>query len=483
MAQSLETKTPILLALFLVFFFIIKLFHLEAPLFGDEMGVYGSGVFYLLDNGPSMLPGDVIPEISRGHPLFFIFFVSWLTSWFGESYIIARTVILFISITTLLATYFLGKELFNKSVGFCAALALAFQPLFFAQSTLILPEILLTLLITLSLLFYVRNQYGWYFLFASLAILTKETAIILFAGLILNEWYKDSFRISLNLIGRGLKWAAPFSCFILFLFVQKAEHGWFFFPYHTGFISFDINDIAQRLGHCCTHILIGQNKYLLTVAALVGVFVMNKKERIELFNKNFLLLAIGIMMVAFSSLNYFMGRYLLLLYPLILIGLFSIFIHLRIHYIFFVLYLGLTIPLEFDGKQFRADDDMNHVIVSKNIKRGIAELDKISQGKAVRVFAVFPEVFALRDVRYGYTTNPNYDARFIYSDSCDYILLGTNYINQARTFNPEIDHVENVEIYNILENPIATKKAGMEVIYENISYFHQIRVLKTNNKY
>ena len=93
------------------------------------------------------------------------------------------------------------------------------------------------------------------------------------------------------------------------------------------------------------------------------------------------------------------------------------------------------------------------------------------------------KVIALDDVRHGYTTNPNYDARFIYSDSCDYILLGTNHINQARTFNPEIDRVENEEIYKILENSIATKEAGIEVIYENISYFHQIRVLKTNNKY
>ena len=163
-----EEKSPFILAGLVLIFFLAKLVALPIPLFHDELEVYGKALFYMLDNGPSMIPGDVDPDISRGHPLFFIFFVSSLTAIFGKTYVAARAIILLISLALIVTTYYLGKELVNKKVGIWAALFLAIQPMFFAQSTLILPEVMLSLLGSLTILFYLKNRYGWYFLFGSL---------------------------------------------------------------------------------------------------------------------------------------------------------------------------------------------------------------------------------------------------------------------------------------------------------------------------
>ena len=60
------------------------------------------------------------------------------------------------------------------------------------------------------------------------------------------------------------------------------------------------------------------------------------------------------------------------------------------------------------------------------MQQSITALDSISQNKAVKVFALFPEIWALIDPRHGYTTNPNYKLYDRYNDSCDYIIRGSN---------------------------------------------------------
>lgn len=465
----------------LCIFFVAKLVNLNTPLFHDELGVYGKAIFYMVDNGASMMPGDVDPEISRGHPLFFAFFVGLISSWFGGSYFVARFVILFLATGLLATTYLLGKELYNKKTGFFAALLLSFQPLFFAQSTLILPEIMLSLLAMLSLLFYLRKQYLWYFIFASLLVLTKETSIVILAGIALNEWYKAKFRINLALIGTVAKWAAPSICFLAFLVVQNMQNGWYLYPYHTELISFSILDVLLRLFFSMIVFFLGQGRFLLTIVALFMLKKMTKIERKRLFEKNFLILAVGVAMFGFSCINYYMPRYFLLIMPLFMIAYISVFFTKGYSHKGLAIYFVWTLLFQVNFFFFRNDDNMSYLIVVKSMQKSIAKLDKITKGEKVKIFVQFPEINALEDVRNGYTTNPNYVLTDRYDETVDYILKSENEHMTQDNFINNTDYNLDMTVDEIINNEKALKASKIELIYEGRLFYTRQRLFKTNN--
>lgn len=487
-----EEKSPFILAGLVLIFFLAKLVALPIPLFHDELEVYGKALFYMLDNGPSMIPGDVDPDISRGHPLFFIFFVSSLTAIFGKTYVTARAIILLISIALIITTYYLGKELVNKKVGIWAALFLAIQPMFFAQSTLILPEVMLSLLGSLTILFYLKNRYALYFLFGSLLILTKETGIVVFAGIVLNEWYKERFRINLNLIGRAFKWSAPISCFVLFLIVQKIQNGWFLYPYHTGFISFEWHYIYKRVIDSFEHLLLDQNRAVLFYFSIYCIITLKKEERQQLLPIHFASISVALMLFIFSAFNYFMSRYQLLIYPIFFVGLVHIFQLRRTHYALYGVYFlvtGLFYHCSYHG--FRTDYDMSYWISTHNLQKGIAELDRVTEGKPAKVYAIFPDYFALQDPRYGYTSNPNYELYRTYNDSIDYIFRGRYYAYEKEAHQQKYERLmlaDPKQVTNfwmamdtLLYDSTALQQSKIQEIYNEQHYFHNARIFKTNN--
>ncbi|MDC0231102.1 glycosyltransferase family 39 protein [Aureispira] len=446
-------------------------------MFHDELGVYGQGIFYLLDHGPSMIPGDMIPVLSRGHPLFFMFFVSLFTKLLGGSYISAKFVILVLSLALIFCTYLLGKELFGKKSALISAIILSFQPVFFAQSTLILPEIMLALLSVLSILFYIKRRYIWYFFTAALLCLTKETGIVIFAGIALNEWYKNQFRINLKLILTIVKWLAPISCFIIFLIVQKLQHGWFLYPYHTSLISFNAVDICNRFFLGFKHLFYDQGRIILCIAALLNL--IGNKEKINNSKDGIMFLFGAIMLIffAFSSLNYFMVRYQLMVLPIMIISAVALINtkHNKISpKIYIPIYFLLTLPYQYSFRTFSTDANMNYLITVENMQKSISKLDSITKGKAVRVFALFPEIWALKDPRYGYTNNPNYILYDQYNDSCDYIIRGSNNLfDEDAFYNGKID--------SLLFDTQALKASKIEKLYESQLYFSKQSIFKTNN--
>ena len=469
-----ESKAPTILGLMMILFFIYKHFHVGSPLFHDELEVYGRALYYMIDNGPTMIPGSMDTDLSRGHPLFFVFFMSLFTKLFGGSYVVARILALLMSLGVIASTYCLGKEMFNKKTGFLAAVLLIFQPIFITQSTMILPEMMLALLGMLSLLFYLQQRYVYYFIFASLLILTKETGIVLFAAIVINEWYNDRFRISIGLIVRAIKWSAPLSCFILFLIVQKIQLGWYLYPYHTGFISFAAEDVAGRFLLGAKHFFYDQGRFMILTLLLIDVLKMKKKEVTDVLGKNFLTLSLWLMFFAFSSLNFFMARYQLLVLPLLMI--FAVtFLSIRPNnYKHFLLYIILTIPFLFNYHTFSTDNNMSYQITVENMQKSIATLDSISAGKPVRVFAILPEYQALMDPRFGYTDNPHYILYNEYNDSCEYILRGAHNL-----YDPNA--LKDAPVDTILNNKPALDSSKIEELYKGQLYFSSQRIFRTNN--
>jgi 4-amino-4-deoxy-L-arabinose transferase-like glycosyltransferase len=476
-----EDKSVTILGILLAVFFLAKIVHVYTPLFHDELGVYGRALFFMLENGPRLLPGDVDHFISRGHPLFFTFFVSLVTTLFNGDYVVARCVILFLSLSLLLTTYFLGKEIGGKRVGLLATIVLAFQPIFFAQSTLILPEVMLSLLAMLCLLFYSRNQYWFFFVFASLLVLTKETSVVIFAGIALNEWYKDKFKITFGLILRVAKWAIPTGFYLLFLVIQKYQCGWYLYPYHTGLVSFSIPSMVLRFLLNMLTLFLDQGRFVLTFAAIIAWRRMSKEEKVVLFNQNFLSLAVILVMLLFSCINYIMARYFLLILPLVLITFLSILDTRGYTFKHLIIYFLMTLPFQFSFLFFRNDEDMGYLIVVENMRKSIAELDKITEGKEVIIFAQFPEINALDFLHNGYTTNPNYKVTTVYSDSVDYIIKSGQESALVDQYINGVDYNLDQSIDSIVYDAMTSSTAKVKLLYDSKLFYNRQRIFKTNN--
>ena len=83
--------------------------------------------------------------------------------------------------------YLLLKLNFNKTVASLATVLLALSPLFLAAGVFALTDFLLTVFLICSLYFYAKQRFFLFFICASIAMLTKETGIILSISLLLTE--------------------------------------------------------------------------------------------------------------------------------------------------------------------------------------------------------------------------------------------------------------------------------------------------------
>jgi hypothetical protein len=133
------------------------------------------------------------------------------------------------SLGVLLLTYLIGRRFYSTCVGLLAASLLAICPIFVSKSTTLLPDVPLTLCMTLSVyLFLLGNasssRLRWmFFLGAGMAIgagwLVKETAVILlvfYVVFFLFNWRQMSLPHMLVFVGAGG----------VFL-VETAMYGWF----------------------------------------------------------------------------------------------------------------------------------------------------------------------------------------------------------------------------------------------------------------
>ena len=346
---------------------------------------------------------------------------------------------------------------------------------------MILPEVLLSLLGSLCLLFYIKKNYAAYFVAATLLVLTKETSVVIFAGIALYEWYHNQFRISFKLIISVAKWAFPSVFFLLFLCIQNYQLGYYLYPYHTNLVSFSLSSVLLRLSLNFIILALDQGRFILTFAAIIAWYKTPKETRRIIFQQNLLLVCVCIMMLLFSSINYFMPRYFLLVIPFYLIILFNILRHRPYNWKHFLLYFMFTLPFQCNFFIFRNDDNMGYLIVVKNIQESVAELDRITEGKEVRVFAQFPEINALDFVHNGYTQNPNYQLTTVYSDSVDYILKSSQeYIFMDKVIN-KVDYNLDPRIDSIVESVMNGTNTQMQLLYDKKSFFNRQRIIKTNN--
>lgn len=160
-----------------VFFGLLSLHYplLHLPYFWDEAGYY---IPAALDFYRSWLlvPQSTLPT---GHtPLVMVYLaLAWRV--FGFSPLVTRAAMILVAAGTVVAVHALARRVASREAAIWSALLLALSPMFFAQSSLVYLDLPVALFTTLAVLALLEGQMVMFAVTASLAVLAKETAVVL----------------------------------------------------------------------------------------------------------------------------------------------------------------------------------------------------------------------------------------------------------------------------------------------------------------
>ncbi len=377
--------------------FLLRISSLSLPFFWDEAGVYSRAIFYLAKNGVGILPGDLDPELSRGHPMLFVFISSLWYKFLSPSVFGLHLLMAFTSSLTVISTYFLAIRVVNgnKTIALLSSLLFLVSPLFQGVYCLVLPEMLLALFSVLSLIFWIDRRVYLYFICASAAILTKETGIIILAAIFVYELVINR--------RKGLKTAlvgfTPFILFIIFIVIQRIQNGWFLFPQHTSYIEFTFSTIWNRFHDFIDFIFIEQGRIFISILIVLGLFWVKKK----IFTNEWILLFIYFITgLAFCSINFFMIRYILVILPVFCILVLAIFHQLLKKSKFFFPIILVCILLQvcyMKGDKFKYEADLSYLDTIEVLADATSFLND-NFSKEISFYCVFPIHYYFTDTRF-----------------------------------------------------------------------------------
>jgi 4-amino-4-deoxy-L-arabinose transferase-like glycosyltransferase len=239
MPQFFKNRWPLFVVL--LAFIIAKVPYLNVAYYWDESWPYATAVKQMYRNGIGLLPGALDVAFSRGHPLLFH---SLAASWmhiFGTSHVAVHSFALTISVLFLIVIYETALSFFNLRTAILVLLSVLAQEMFFVQSSMLLPEVLVALLCFLSIVCYVRGKYVLTAICLSILFYTKESGLI--AGFVLGaDALVSLFNKNLPIRKRAKRILAitiPCVLICIHFAVQKHLRGWYLFPGHTDKIHLD----------------------------------------------------------------------------------------------------------------------------------------------------------------------------------------------------------------------------------------------------
>lgn len=296
-------------------FVLLKIQDLFLPYFWDEAWSYVPAIKAMVKNGPSLLPNSISPELYRGHPLFFYFINSAWIKLLGSEIWITKLFSLFITIGLLFSVYSFTRKNFDSQIAIITLIILMIQSVLFAQSTFLLPEILLTLFTILILGAYIEKKYFLTMLLLILALYTKESAIIIWFTIFFFEVIEVIKSKDKNYFNFIYLLIPPL--FVAFFFIaQKLIVGWFFFPEHLAYIN--LNTFFGKLNGYASYLFIFMGRNLLTLFGLAALIFLLIRRDHALFEKKKVLYIISFFIISyllFSSFNFYSPRYLLSILP------------------------------------------------------------------------------------------------------------------------------------------------------------------------
>ena len=424
------------LVLLLLSFWIYKLRDLPLPYFWDELGVYARAAVYLHDHTLGLLPDYLPPDLSRGHPLLLPFVFGALFRIFGATPVVAHVCMLLVSTGLLVSVFWIARVHWNAPVGLAAAALLSVQPLFLAQSTLLLPEIPLALAALWAMHAFSREKHLQAGIFVGLAIFLKETGVVLAAALavvLVVQWLRARPALRAALSG-ALALIVPGMLYGAFLLVQKHQNGWYLYPLHKNQVNFHWSAMKDQLVDGITFVFVEQGR--LALSAIVALWILfrllGRREGEARFVPSvawtFAVFEVG--MLLFSAGNVFMKRYLMcLLPPLAILASRALFELVRDQAKVLLpatVALGLLCLGDLTSPSFNCAYDMSFREAVRLQQEATRYLE-ITVGADKPILANFPTIFGLEDPRYGYAPEKFKRSSYLYSPEDKYIFASEIY--------------------------------------------------------
>ena len=199
---------------------------------------------------------------------------------------------------------------------------------------------------------------------ASAALLTKETALVLPVSALLFSFLKifiykekEAYLLFTNL----LCIAFPMGVFGVFLYLQKLQNGWYFFPMHTDLMSFKWVEIIATTKIYLKFVFLYQGRWLCTLVGALGLCMGFLKGSNKLSNFSLLSLVFLVVFFSFSAFNFVMMRYMMPAITLLIVLLFVCLQHLSKKLMIPILLLLSAVAYSHKtASHFSYDEDMSY---------------------------------------------------------------------------------------------------------------------------
>ncbi|HEX5481258.1 MAG TPA: glycosyltransferase family 39 protein [Terriglobia bacterium] len=274
--MSLRSKVVAGLAIFAALLALHGPF-LRLPYFWDEAGYYVPAALDFYRHG-WLIPHLTLPT---GHTPLVMVYLGSIWHVFGYSPIVTRAAMILIAAATVLTTYLLGRSAANREAGLWAAALLALSPLFFAQSSLVFLDLTAALFTALTIYFLLEERFAMLALAASLAVLSKETAVVMLPVIWLFLWFRREER-------RPRVWAA--ACLPVVLLIAWAvyyHHATGFWTGNAGYLQYNLysaltplhifRSLLARVGE----VFVQGFNWVLTAGALAGIWWAMRQKKGE----------------------------------------------------------------------------------------------------------------------------------------------------------------------------------------------------------
>ena len=266
------------------------------------------------DNGLSLLPNGLPPDLSRGHPLLFQFLGGLWFKAFGTSLFIGHLLPLIISLLTLIVTFKISSLIGGKKIGILTVIILVIQPIYFTQSPLILPEMMVALFSITTIYFFIKDKLYISLLFCTLTILTKETSIVIPLSIFLY------IVLSNKSVKPAIPYLLPVTILVSFFIIQKFQNNWFFFPFHVDIIAAKGIEFFHNILKSIYFIFIAQFRFLASLFFLWQLLLLVNKK---LGEKEKIITVLSLIIITTSivliSGLHLMNRYYLMIFPLLIL--------------------------------------------------------------------------------------------------------------------------------------------------------------------
>lgn len=310
----------IFLGLLLLHFSLLRL-----PYYWDEAGYYIPAALDFYRHG-LLIPHDTLPT---GHTPLVSVYLSAAWSAFGFSSLVTRAAMVLVAAATVFSTYLHGRRVAGQETGIWAAVLLALSPLFFAQSSLVFLDLTAALFTTLAIIFILDDRWLVFALTASLAVLSKETAI----AVLIPVWAFMAFRRKERRRGAWLISAVPLAPLIAWALFYHSRTG--FWTGNASYLQYNLYaaltplHVLRSLIARLAELFIQGFNWILVLGAIAGIWRAakglwpaegrpNKAARDRRFG-DFRFLALGLVLVYVIMLSAVGGailpRYMLPAFP------------------------------------------------------------------------------------------------------------------------------------------------------------------------